>query len=497
MVKKLFKALKIILVSLAFGLSFSCQNQVQMNPKMHGGFSYADTHKITYNNVSGLQNDNPATFYDLDSVELLPVEKDGYAFEGWYTTSNFGTDSKITGWGAFEKDSDLVLYAKFVQERFNITYSNVSGLSKPNPNPSTYNVKDNVTLQPVEKTNYVFVGWYTSSNFDPQTKITGWNAFEKQQNLTLYARFESAGIYMDRRVIIFKGTSDSPVTLIPTIVGYDNSNPVWTSLDTRVAVVQNGVVSPVNYGITTVKYEAGGGTAYVFVIVMQDYANTTYDSGTIPAETGYYTDSANVVSYSLKNGSLDFRGRLTSSSQWAMTTFSNGGWWWYVNGNSVSFRNSNNTVSVGDIDLTVIPVLAYDSSTNTSYVVIYQLLTNTSNIKLVNQKFGSSCDTKLANNDRADIVPKSYGARMYDPNTKLAFDMYCCDGPDCTPVDTLWYGVYYEGPDHLWDGTIRDTPLTNTDSGMAYAWMNIDIEPGETVLKSIRMTLVEYDPNNP
>ena len=75
--------------------------------------------------------------------------------------------------------------------------------------------------------------------------------------------------------------------------------------------------------------------------------------------------------------------------------------------------------------------------------------------------------------------------------------MYCCSGDDCTPVDTLWYGGYWERFNHLWDGTIRDTPLTNTDSGMCYSWMNIDIEPGETVLKSIRMTLVEYDPNNP
>ena len=498
MVKKLFKALKIILVSLALGLSFSCQNQVQMNPKMHGGFSYADTHKITYNNVSGLQNDNPATFYDLDSVELLPVEKDGYAFEGWYTTSNFGTDSKITGWGAFEKDSDVVLYAKFVQERFNITYSNVSGLSKPNPNPSTYNVKDNVTLQPVEKTNYVFVGWYTSSNFDPQTKITGWNAFEKQQNLTLYARFESAGIYMDRRVIIFKGTSDSPVTLIPTIVGYDTSNPVWTSLDTNVATVQNGVVSPVNYGITTVKFESGGAASYVFVIVMQNYANTTYDAGTVQASNGYFTDSANVVSFQFNyDGHLDFQGRLSTSSGWAKTTCGSWGWGWNVNGTDVSIPNGNNTVSVGEVDLTVIPVMAYDSSTNTSYVVIYQLLTNTGTTKLTGQKFASHSDTMLANNDRANIISKPYGARMYDPSTRLAFDMYCCSGDDCTPVDTLWYGYWNSREQHLWDGTITTTNVLNTDTGMAYGWMNIDIEPGETVLKSIRMTLVEYDPNNP
>lgn len=496
MVKKLFNTLTIILFFLALSLTVSCQQPVELNQQMNGNFSYAGSHSITYNNVNGLQNDNPKTFDDYDSVELLPVEKDGYAFDGWYTTSNFSSDSKITGWGSFDKLSDVVLYAKFTKERFNITYNNMSGVT--NPNPTTFSIKDDFVLQAVRKENNIFEGWYTTASFIESSKITGWKAYEKTSDVVLYAKFKEISLTLDKRVVIFKGTGEAPVTVTPTISGIENPVLIWSSSNENTATVQNGVITPVAEGYASIQLDVGGLSRYVFVIVMPDYANTTYDSGTVPAETGYYTNSANVVSFGFTGyGTLDFRGRLTSSSSWAMTTFSNGGWQWNVNGKSVYFQNSNNTVSVGDVDLTVIPVLAYDSSTNTSYVVIYQLLTNTSNKKLVNQKFGSSCDTKLANNDRADIVPKSYGARMYDPNTKLAFDMYCCDGPDCTPVDTLWYGAYYEGPAHLWDGTIRDTPLTNTDSGMAYAWMNIDIEPGQSVLKSIRMTLVEYDPNNP
>ncbi|SEQ67381.1 Listeria/Bacterioides repeat-containing protein [Treponema bryantii] len=494
MIKKLFKCFVYTFILLFL---VSCQNQLDMKEvyTAMGGKKDGITFTITYKNVGDLENPNPTSFTISQDVTLQEVQKNGFAFGGWYTDPSCDISTRITGWKAYEKTNNVVLYAKFVQEKYNITYYNVNGLS--NPNPRTYNVKNDVTLLPVEKPGYLFLGWYTDSSCSPQSKIEGWAAYEKQQDMYLYANFKQVGIYMDHRVIIFKGTTDSPVTLIPTVVGYDNSNPVWTSLDTDVAIVQDGVVSPVNYGITTVKYETDGGAAYVFIIVMQDYANTTYDSGTVPVENGYYTNSANVVSYSFKNGRLDFRGRLTNSSNWCQTTCGNGGWTWNVNGTSVNFQDGNNTVSVGDIDLTVIPVLAYDSATNTSFVVIYQMLTNTSNTKITGAKMASHSDTMLASNDRANIMPKAYGARMYDPNTKLAFDMYCCDGDDCTPVDTLWYGYYYQRTNHLWDGTIYKEHVTNTDTGMCYGWMNIDIEPGETVLRSIRMTLVEYDPNNP
>lgn len=421
MVKKLFKALTIILFFLALSLTVSCQQSVELNQQMNGNFSYAGSHSITYNNVNGLQNDNPKTFDDYDSVELLPVEKDGYAFDGWYTTSNFSSDSKITGWGSFDKLSDVVLYAKFIE----------------------------------------------------------------------------ISLTLDKRVVIFKGTGGAPVTVTPTISGIENPVLIWSSSNENTATVQDGVITPVAEGYASIKLDVGGLSRYVFVIVMPDYANTTYDSGTVTASNGYYTDAANVVSYSFRNGTLDFQGRLSSSSSWAMTTYSNGGWRWNVNGSGVSFQNGNNTVSTGNLDLTVIPVLAYDSATNTSFVVIYQLLTNTGTTKLTGQKMASHADIELGWNDSAPIMPKSYGARMYDPSTKLAFDMYCCSGDDCTPVDTLWYGGYWERSNHLWDGTITTEHIQNTDTGMAYGWMNIDIEPGETVLKSIRMTLVEYDPNNP
>lgn len=378
---------------------------------------------------------------------------------------------------------------------YTITYNNVAGLD--NPNPTTYTVFDDIRLVQVRKSGYAFEGWYETSDFKESSKVEGWGAYENERNIVLYAKYSVVDVRVDKKSIIFQGTVASPETVTPTIIGIENPVITWSSADEKVATVKNGVITPVAAGNTTISLDVGGITKYIFVIVMHDYADTTYDSGSVSATNGYFTDSANVVSYSFRNGRLDFQGRLASSSNWQMTTYSNGGWTWNVNGNNVSFANGNNTVSVGNVDLTVIPVLAYDSVSNTSFVVIYQILTNTGTTKLTGQKMASHADIELGYNDAAPIMPKTYGARMYDPNTKLAFDMYCLNGDDCTPVDTLWYGRYHERTNHLWDGTIYKEHVTNTDTGMCYGWMNIDIDPGKSVVKSIRMTLVECDPNNP
>lgn len=569
MIKKLYRCFVYAFILLILG---SCQNQIDIKEVYSAinGNKEGITYKITYKNVDGLDNPNPLEYNLTKDVTLQPVLKNGYGFIDWYTSPTFEPSTVITGWKAYEMSSDLVLYAKYDQEVFNIIYHNVDGFNNPNPmtfskkkdftlstsvsknqwefqgwftsptfepsteitgwkagemktnvnlyaktlrieyniqyrssisdynnpNPRTYNIRNPVTLQSAQKNGYLFQGWYTSSSYTDQSKIESWAAYEKQQDLVLWAKFLEASIKFDKRVIIFKGTSDEPVTLNATVTGYENINPKWTSLDTSIATVQNGLITPVSNGSTTIKYEAGGGTAYAFVIVMPDYANTSYDSGSVSATNGYLTDSANVVSFRF-SGNLDFQGRLANTADWAKTTFSSNGWTWNLNGTNIQFINGSNTYSTENLDLTVIPVIAYDSGTNTSFVVIYQLLTNTSTEKLTGQKFGAHADIQLANNDSANIMPKPYGARMYDSSTKLAFDMYCLSGDDCTPVNTLWYGYYGDRERNLYNGNIYKQNLKNTDSGMCYSWMNLDIDPGKTVVKSIRMTLVEYDPNNP
>lgn len=66
---------------------------------------------ISYENTLGSDNDNPVIYEYTDGViKLLPLEKDGYVFEGWYSDPEFQYRvDELTP----EMTDDLVLYAKW------------------------------------------------------------------------------------------------------------------------------------------------------------------------------------------------------------------------------------------------------------------------------------------------------------------------------------------------------------------------------------------------
>ena len=66
---------------------------------------------ISYENTLGSDNDNPIIYEYTDGViKLLPLEKDGYVFEGWYSDPEFQYRvDELTP----EMTDDLVLYAKW------------------------------------------------------------------------------------------------------------------------------------------------------------------------------------------------------------------------------------------------------------------------------------------------------------------------------------------------------------------------------------------------
>ena len=122
---------------------------------------------ITYHLDGGTNNpDNPSGFNDDETFTLLNPTKDGYDFKGWYTTDSYNT--KIE---KIEYNFDYELYALFEIHNYIITYYNVEGLT--NQNPSFYTKFDeNITLKNVNKVDYNFYGWYTTSTFDESSKIT-------------------------------------------------------------------------------------------------------------------------------------------------------------------------------------------------------------------------------------------------------------------------------------------------------------------------------------
>ena len=199
---------------------------------------------ITYHNVDGATNSNPAS-YDVEDqpLSLSDASKDGYRFLGWYTDAAFtnkiseiaiGTTGDVTlyaKWEAIEytatfMDGNTVVGAvKFTVESesitepsvpehvgytgawesytlgtenitvnavytlvsYVITYNNVSGAT--NNNPSSYNVEDQpLVLVESSKDHYTFIGWYSDAAFTNQiTEI----AVGTTGPIELYAKWEA------------------------------------------------------------------------------------------------------------------------------------------------------------------------------------------------------------------------------------------------------------------------------------------------------------------
>ena len=140
---------------------------------------------ITYVNVDGATNENPAGYnVETGTITLKDPVKTGYTFEGWYMAEDF------TGEAVTEipqgSTGDITLYAKWL-ESYTITYELDGGTNAPE-NPESYNVEtETITLKDPVKTGNTFAGWYKDGGFtDEITEIiqgtTG--------NITLYAKWE-------------------------------------------------------------------------------------------------------------------------------------------------------------------------------------------------------------------------------------------------------------------------------------------------------------------
>lgn len=148
-----------------------------------------DAHSIRYWNINFTgetidNSENPTIYLESQNVQLKNVERTGYSFGGWFTDSNYSDNSKITGWSAGEKTSDLLLFAKWTPINYTITYEGLEGAE--NPNPATYTIEDKWALRSLSRTGYSFKGWKKGNKKITNISETGGG------NITLTAEWELA-----------------------------------------------------------------------------------------------------------------------------------------------------------------------------------------------------------------------------------------------------------------------------------------------------------------
>ena len=115
-------------------ITLSTSNNCEINKFISINYSLVDDIKknVIYNNIFDAVNDNVESYYEGETDILLKdIKRDGYKFLGWYTTSDYKEDSRIT---IIDKDAPetLELYAKWEKIEYQVKKDNIE------ENPNTY-----------------------------------------------------------------------------------------------------------------------------------------------------------------------------------------------------------------------------------------------------------------------------------------------------------------------------------------------------------------------
>jgi uncharacterized repeat protein (TIGR02543 family) len=133
-----------------------------------------DSYTVTYHNLNGAPNPNPATYTIIDTpLTLRAPARTGYVFEGWYADAAYTVPVRRIDDG---RTGSLVFWAKWTNaSAYTITYHNVNGAT--NPNPDTYTLFDTagaalILKIPTDRPGYTFTGWYADAAYTiPVTEI--------------------------------------------------------------------------------------------------------------------------------------------------------------------------------------------------------------------------------------------------------------------------------------------------------------------------------------
>lgn len=204
---------------------------------------------LTYQTVK-LNSDKTVT------IPSAPT-RDKYTFGGWYLNSAC-TGSAITSSTTFTQSTTV--YAKWTKKRYTLSWNFDGGTASGSyTTAGTYNVDTTIVYPTVTKTNYTFNYWSPNP-----TKLT--------ENTTIRAYWTQSNILVTGISLNTSSTSvtvGSTVTLIATVTPSNATNKTvtWSTNNSSVATVSNGVVTGKSVGTATITATAGGYSATCTVSV--------------------------------------------------------------------------------------------------------------------------------------------------------------------------------------------------------------------------------------
>ncbi len=152
---------------------------------------------ISYDLDGGTNGENPNNYTSEFSINLENAYKNGYTFEGWFTSADF-SGSALSNLDT--QSGDITLYAKFEIITYTIYYELDGGTN--GSNQTSYTIEDSFTLNDATKDGYTFLGWFTSElgNSTGGDESTDKDEDESEitsievgttGNITLFARWEA------------------------------------------------------------------------------------------------------------------------------------------------------------------------------------------------------------------------------------------------------------------------------------------------------------------
>jgi uncharacterized repeat protein (TIGR02543 family) len=274
--------------------------------------------------IPGMSREYTVTYYDGEEVYTeitsangevsdLPdaPEKGGYEFLGWFLSNGEDWDPDT------HTEGDVKVYSKFKTLKYEIKY--VDSLRAPNPNPKEYTAKDNIELQPLTKSGYNFVGWFTDAG--RKEPFSGKIDAGSFGDLKLYTKWEEVTYTITLKVDgstvgeVKYTVSDKTLDLpeVPERVGYSGSWIYDEALGDKVA---SAVYELISYKIN---YEGLFGASNVnnrndYTIETSDFAIAPPSSNT-DNFVGWYLDRECTIlaPESVAKGSF---GEITVYAKW-------------------------------------------------------------------------------------------------------------------------------------------------------------------------------------
>ena len=144
----------------------------------------------------------------VEPSSMPVVSKAGYAFKGWYASSDF-SGSEVTTLGNYSAGV-TTYYAKWEAEKHSFSFQTNNGQPQPQTIVlDTDTAIDDRSLPVVTRDGYTFAGWYTDATFSPDAKVTALPETMPAFDVIYYADWTA-----NEARIEFDADGGSPVTAL-------------------------------------------------------------------------------------------------------------------------------------------------------------------------------------------------------------------------------------------------------------------------------------------